>query len=37
MKHGPLALVDCEKPKSTVVIFLILAGKSLDALKVAVD
>lgn len=37
MKHGPLALVNSEKPKETTVIFLILDDKNLPALKVAVD
>lgn len=37
MKHGPLALVNYDSPKSTVVIFLILDDKNLPALKVAID
>lgn len=37
MKHGPLALVNSEKPKETVVIFLILDDKNLPAMKVAID
>jgi len=37
MKHGPLALVNCEKPKDTAVIFLILDDKNLPALRVAID
>jgi|JI6StandDraft_1071083.scaffolds.fasta_scaffold01261_7 glucosamine--fructose-6-phosphate aminotransferase (isomerizing) len=37
MKHGPIALINCEKPKETTVIFLILDDKNLPAMKVAID
>jgi len=37
MKHGPLALINSEKPKETTVIFLILDDKNLSAMKVAID
>lgn len=37
MKHGPLALINCDRPKETSIILLVLDDGNLPAMKVAID
>lgn len=37
LKHGPLALIDPDKPTSTAIILFILDGEYLDEMKLALS
>lgn len=37
MKHGPIALINCDKQGDTIIFLLILKDKSLPITKVALD
>lgn len=37
MKHGPIALINCDSPGDTIIILLILKDKNLPVTKVALD
>lgn len=37
MKHGPIALINCDKAGDTIIFIIILKDKTLPVTKVALD